>query len=87
MYAIDPEIAEKKGIRKYGFHGLSYAFITKAVAGFLQKVTALKSALIGSLLERLQSLHYIWGRGHLLVPFEMESLLILRTLSRLQCIN
>ena len=39
MYPIDPKIAETKGIRKYGFHGLSYAYIIKAVASFLQKVS------------------------------------------------
>jgi acetate kinase len=38
MYPIDPNIAETKGIRKYGFHGLSYAYIIKAVASFLRKV-------------------------------------------------
>jgi len=39
MYPIDPKIAESKGIRKYGFHGLSYAYIIKAVASFLGKVS------------------------------------------------
>ena len=38
MYPIDPKVAESKGIRKYGFHGLSYAYIIKAVASYLQKV-------------------------------------------------
>lgn len=59
MYPIDPQIAEKKGIRKYGFHGLSYAFITKAVAGFLHKVINVKSLLMGSRSERPLSLRYI----------------------------
>lgn len=27
-YAINPEVAESKGLRKYGFHGLSCAFST-----------------------------------------------------------
>lgn len=36
-YMIDPKKAEKNKLRKYGFHGLSYAFITKAVAKHLQK--------------------------------------------------
>ncbi|WPH03128.1 Hypothetical protein R9X50_00600300 [Acrodontium crateriforme] len=31
-YAIDPTIAERNKLRKYGFHGLSYAFIARAVA-------------------------------------------------------
>jgi acetate kinase len=39
MYPIDPKIAESKGIRKYGFHGLSYAYIINAVASFLGKVS------------------------------------------------
>ncbi|CAK7203953.1 hypothetical protein SEUCBS139899_006703 [Sporothrix eucalyptigena] len=36
-YPIDPKIAKANMLRKYGFHGLSYAFITKAVADFLGK--------------------------------------------------
>ncbi|OQO13734.1 hypothetical protein B0A48_01964 [Cryoendolithus antarcticus] len=36
-YMIDPAKAKKTGLRKYGFHGLSYAFITRAVAAHLQK--------------------------------------------------
>jgi len=36
-YPIDPEIAKKNKLRKYGFHGISYAFITRSVAGYLQK--------------------------------------------------
>lgn len=36
-YAIDPVIAKKNKLRKYGFHGISYAFITKAVAEYLGK--------------------------------------------------
>lgn len=39
MYPIDPKIAESKGIRKYGFHGLSYSFIIRAVAEYLKKVS------------------------------------------------
>jgi acetate kinase len=37
MYPIDPQVAESKGLRKYGFHGLSYAYIIRAVASFLKK--------------------------------------------------
>jgi len=37
-YPIDQKIAEGKGIRKYGFHGLSYSFIIKATATYLKKV-------------------------------------------------
>jgi acetate kinase len=36
-YPIDQEIAKKNGLRKYGFHGISYAFITRSVADFLGK--------------------------------------------------
>lgn len=36
-YAIDPKTAAKNKLRKYGFHGISYQFITPAVATFLQK--------------------------------------------------
>lgn len=36
-YPIDPEIASKNKLRKYGFHGISYAFITRSVAEFLRK--------------------------------------------------
>lgn len=36
-YAIPPDIAQRKGLRKYGFHGISYAFILRAVAKHLNK--------------------------------------------------
>ncbi|KAI9731652.1 MAG: hypothetical protein M1818_007782 [Claussenomyces sp. TS43310] len=36
-YPIDPEIAERSKLRKYGFHGISYAFITRSVAEYLGK--------------------------------------------------
>ena len=36
-YPIDPEIAKRNKLRKYGFHGISYAFITRSVAEFLKK--------------------------------------------------
>ena len=35
-YAIDPKIAKRNRLRKYGFHGISYAFITRAVAQYLK---------------------------------------------------
>src|SRR4051812_20561550 len=38
-YMIDQKIAREKGLRKYGFHGLSYSFITRAVARHLGKPT------------------------------------------------
>ena len=34
-YPIDPVIAKKNRLRKYGFHGISYAFILRAVAEHL----------------------------------------------------
>ncbi|TKA29776.1 hypothetical protein B0A50_03140 [Salinomyces thailandicus] len=36
-YMIDPTRAKQNKLRKYGFHGLSYAFITRAVATALSK--------------------------------------------------
>ena len=36
-YAIDRGVADKHGIRKYGFHGTSYAFVTARTAKFLGK--------------------------------------------------
>ncbi|RFU76320.1 acetate kinase [Trichoderma arundinaceum] len=36
-YPIDPTIAKKNRLRKYGFHGISYAFISQSVAAFLGK--------------------------------------------------
>lgn len=38
-YPINQEVAWKNGLRKYGFHGLSYSFITRAVTEFLGKKT------------------------------------------------
>ena len=36
-YMIDPKIAQRNGLRKYGFHGISYAFIIRTVAEYLKK--------------------------------------------------
>ncbi|KAI9815467.1 MAG: hypothetical protein M1827_002601 [Pycnora praestabilis] len=36
-YPIDPKIAKQNKLRKYGFHGISYAFITRSVAEYLHK--------------------------------------------------
>ncbi|TAQ87910.1 hypothetical protein B7494_g3753 [Chlorociboria aeruginascens] len=36
-YPIQTEIAKKNKLRKYGFHGISYSFITRQVADFLEK--------------------------------------------------
>lgn len=36
-YPINPQIANKNQLQKYGFHGISYEFITSAVAQFLGK--------------------------------------------------
>ncbi|RAH48051.1 putative acetate kinase [Aspergillus brunneoviolaceus CBS 621.78] len=36
-YPIDPEVAKSKGLRKYGFHGISYSYILRSVAEFLNK--------------------------------------------------
>lgn len=34
-YAIDQDVAKRNKLRKYGFHGISYSFITSAVAAHL----------------------------------------------------
>ena len=36
-YPVSPEIASRNKLRKYGFHGISYSFITKTVAQYLSK--------------------------------------------------
>ena len=36
-YPIDPVVAKKNRLRKYGFHGISYQFITRSVSDFLGK--------------------------------------------------
>lgn len=36
-YAINQKIAQKKGLRKYGFHGISYSYILRAVSDYLGK--------------------------------------------------
>lgn len=36
-YPIDQDVARKNHLRKYGFHGISYAFITRSVARLLGK--------------------------------------------------
>ncbi|KAF2669817.1 acetate kinase [Microthyrium microscopicum] len=36
-YMIDPEHAKEKGLRKYGFHGISYKSILRSVSHHLQK--------------------------------------------------
>ncbi|KAJ5648393.1 Acetate/Proprionate kinase [Penicillium lividum] len=39
-YPINQEIAKANGLRKYGFHGISYSFILRSVSQFLDKPTA-----------------------------------------------
>jgi acetate kinase len=34
-YAIDTDVADRYGIRRYGFHGTSHAYVSTAVAGLL----------------------------------------------------
>ncbi|KAF5359706.1 hypothetical protein D9756_003217 [Leucocoprinus leucothites] len=36
-YPINPKIAQERGLRKYGFHGISYAYILNAVSTHLSK--------------------------------------------------
>jgi acetate kinase len=45
-YPINQEIAHKNKLRKYGFHGISYSFITRSVAEFLGKETKETSLII-----------------------------------------
>jgi acetate kinase len=36
-YAIDPALADRLGIRRYGFHGTSHAYVSRATAALLGK--------------------------------------------------
>ena len=36
-FAIDSDLAKKHGLRKYGFHGTSFSYVTKKTAEFLSK--------------------------------------------------
>lgn len=36
-YPINQQIAKANGLRKYGFHGISYSFILRSVAQFIGK--------------------------------------------------
>lgn len=36
-YALPYQVTEKYGLRKYGFHGLSYTFVTQAAAEYLHR--------------------------------------------------
>ncbi len=46
-YAIDHALADKHGIRKYGFHGTSYEFVAKKTAKFLgTKPTELNAVIM-----------------------------------------
>ena len=36
LYGIDTELADKHGIRRYGFHGTSHAFVARRAAEFLE---------------------------------------------------
>jgi len=50
-YPIDPTIAARNKLRKYGFHGISYAFILHSVATYLSKppsATSLIALHLGS---------------------------------------
>ncbi|KAF9780431.1 Acetokinase family-domain-containing protein [Thelephora terrestris] len=50
-YPLDPEMAQKKKIGKYGFHGISYSFVLREAAEFLQQppeVTSMISLHLGS---------------------------------------
>lgn len=50
-YPIDIEVAKKNKLRKYGFHGISYQFITRSTAEFLgksEKETSIIALHLGS---------------------------------------
>jgi acetate kinase len=50
-YPINQEVAKANGLRKYGFHGISYSFILRSVAQFLgkpQEQTSIIAMHIGS---------------------------------------
>lgn len=44
-YAISRDVAGRKGLRKYGFHGLSYSYMTHTVAAFLGQPAAATSLI------------------------------------------
>ncbi|KAH9902772.1 acetate and butyrate kinase [Cubamyces lactineus] len=46
MYPIRQDIAKKRGLKKYGFHGLSYAYILRAVSSFLGKDPSQTSLIV-----------------------------------------
>jgi len=45
-YPINQEIAKSNKLRKYGFHGISYSFITRSVAEFLGKKESETSLIV-----------------------------------------
>ncbi|KAI9051098.1 hypothetical protein LZ554_005202 [Drepanopeziza brunnea f. sp. 'monogermtubi'] len=45
-YPINQDIAKKNKLRKYGFHGISYSFITRSVAEFLDKKQSETSLIV-----------------------------------------
>lgn len=51
-YALDPEVARKHGIRRYGFHGPSHAFVAREAAAWL-----------GQPLDRLRIVSLHLGNG------------------------
>ncbi|KAK2463956.1 hypothetical protein APHAL10511_004007 [Amanita phalloides] len=45
-YAINQEIATKRGLRKYGFHGLSYAYILRETSKYLNKAPEMLNLIL-----------------------------------------
>jgi acetate kinase len=45
-YAIDPETADRYGIRRYGFHGTSHAFVSRATAALLGSEPARTNVIV-----------------------------------------
>jgi acetate kinase len=45
-YAIDPALADRLGIRRYGFHGTSHAYVSRATADLLGKDPAETNVIV-----------------------------------------
>ncbi len=45
-YAIDQKVAKEKGLRRYGFHGISYSYIMRTVAEYLRKKSSALNIIV-----------------------------------------
>ena len=39
-YALDPKLAEEKGLRRFGFHGTSHRFVAELAAAHLRRAAS-----------------------------------------------